>query len=226
MSRLRRRGKLSAAALVVAVVGLLSSVFPARGAAEPADAKGQTLVLFDGKSLDGWKKTDFFHGGDVKVEDGALVLVKGPSMTGITTTRKDLPTSNYELSYEARRVEGADFFAAATFPVGKSFITLVNGGWGGSVTGLSSLNGSDASENESSCYVKYENKTWYKFRVRVTDKEITCWVDDKQIINIDYRELEVGTRIETRPSQPLGFATWETGGAIRKVEIRRLASGG
>src|SRR4051794_6944351 len=43
------------------------------------------LVLFDGKSLDGWKKTDFANAGEVKVEDGSIILGVGNSMTGITT---------------------------------------------------------------------------------------------------------------------------------------------
>ena len=186
-----------------------------------ADLPG-TLVLFDGKSLDGWKKTDFFAAPDVKVEDGAIVLPVGRSMSGITSTRQDLPRTNYELSYEAMRISGVDFFAAATFPVGKSYVTLVNGGWGGNVTGLSSLNGADASENETSRFVKYQNKTWYRFRVRVTDEAIRCWIDDKEVVKVDYRDREVGTRIETRANQPLGFAAWETAGAIRKIEVRTL----
>src|SRR5437764_12492650 len=100
---------------------------------------------------------------------------RGGSMTGITSTRKDLPSTNYELTYEARRLGGSDFFAAATFPVGKSYITLVNGGWGGHVTGLSSLGGADASENDTGTSFTYRDKTWYKFRVRVTDAVIRCW---------------------------------------------------
>lgn len=219
---LLRRGAAALAALSL-IVSSLGADDPPAPAPAPADGASGTLALFDGKSLEGWKKTDFFHGGDVKVEDGAIVLVKGPSMTGITSTRKDLPTTDYELRYEARRLSGTDFFAAATFPVGKSFITLVNGGWGGGVTGLSSLNGSDASENETNCYIKYENQRWYKFRVRVTNQVIRCWVDEKPIIRVDHRDLDVNTRIETRPSQPLGFATWETGGAVRKIELRRLS---
>lgn len=180
------------------------------------------LVLFDGKSLDGWKKTEFFRSGVVQVVDGALVMAPGRAMTGITTTRNDLHTTNYELSYEAKRITGSDFFAAATFPVGKSFVTFVNGGWGGNVTGISSLNGADASENETNRFVKYENKTWYKFRVRVTDQTIACRVDDKEIILLDHRGLQLGTRIETRPNQPLGFATYESTGALRNIEIRPL----
>ena len=120
------------------------------------------------------------------------------------------------------RESGEDFFAAATFPVGKSYITLVNGGWGGNVTGLSSLNGMDASENETTRTIKYENKTWYRFRVRVTGEVIRCWVDDKEIVAVNHQERHVGTRVETRPSEPLGFATWKTGGALRKIEVRPL----
>lgn len=196
------------------------------GAEPPADktkdAKSETIVLFDGKTLDGWTKTDFYGAGTVKVEDGAIVLGLGNAMSGITTTRKDLPKTDYEFSYEARRLSGTDFFAAATFPVGDSFITLVNGGWGGNVTGLSSLNGSDASENETNTYIKYKNDTWYKFRARVTRDAIRCWVDDKPIIEVDIRDVEIRTRIEVRENQPLGFATWETSGAVRKIEMRKL----
>jgi hypothetical protein len=190
---------------------------------QPADSP-KKLVLFDGKSLEGWKATDFARTGDVKVEDGAIVMHAGKSMTGITSTRKDLPKTNYELSYEAKRLTGQDFFAAATFPVGKSYITLVNGGWGGNVTGLSSLNGADASENQTTQFYKYEDKTWYRFRARVTDRVIRCWINDKEIIDVDLEDREVGTRLETRASEPLGFATWNTSGAVRKIEVRGLSS--
>ncbi len=187
-------------------------------AAEPP----KPLVLFDGKTLDGWKKTDFSGAAEVKVVDGAIVLKAGESMTGITSTRKDLPTTDYELVYEAQRRDGGDFFAAATFPVGKNFITLVNGGWGGTVTGLSSLGGADASENETGHFYKYESKKWYTFRVRVTDEVIRCWIDKDKVVDISHQDRHVGTRIETRSNQPLGFATWETTGALRKIEVRAL----
>lgn len=184
----------------------------------------EALVLFDGKSLDGWKAVDFHGAGEVKVDDGAIVMDAGTPMTGITTTRSGLPRVDFELTYEAKRLRGNDFFAAATFPVGKSYITLVNGGWGGNVTGLSSLNGADASENGTSKSVKYENGKWYRFRVWVTDQTIRCWVDDKQIIDVDYRDREVRTRIEVRRNQPLGFATYDCAGAVRKIQLRRLTA--
>jgi hypothetical protein len=193
----------------------ISADGPQRPAAGP-------VALFDGKTLDGWKDAGFREAPKAKVEDGAIVLPLGSPMSGITSTRKDLPTADYELSYEAMRLEGRDFFAAATFPVGDSFITLVNGGWGGTITGLSSLNGADASENETSRSVTYENKRWYRFRVRVTSKAIRGWVDDKEVFAVELDGRQVNTRMETRSNQPLGFATWRSAGAIRKVEVRRL----
>jgi hypothetical protein len=180
------------------------------------------IALFDGKTLDGWKKTDFSRQAEVKVVDGAIVMAEGGPMSGVVCTRKGLPTTDYELTYEAIRLEGADFFAAATFPVGKSFVTLINGGWGGGVTGLSSLNGADASENDTTRGFEYKNKTWYRFRVRVTDRVIAAWVGDEQVVAVNYKGRQVGTRIETRQCQPLGFATYDTRGAVRKVEVRAL----
>ena len=135
---------------------------------------------------------------------------------------QDLPRTNYELRYEAMRLEGSDFFAAATFPVGKSFITLVNGGWSGGVTGLSCLDGMDASENDTTRSFRYQNKTWYHFRVRVTDKMIRCLIDDKEIIAVAHHDRRVSTRIETRRNEPLGFATYDSTGAVRHIEIRPL----
>lgn len=211
--------------LAMACAGLLAiatAATPAAGQAPAAKDQPGKRVLFDGKTLDGWKKTDFSRSGEVKVEDGHIVMVAGDPMTGITTTRKDIPTTNYELAYEAMRTSGEDFFAAATFPVGKSYITLVNGGWSGFITGLSSLNGMDASENETTRSYRFENKTWYRFRVRVTDAVIRCWIDDKEIIAVEHQEKHVGTRIETRSSEPLGFAAWKSGGALRNIAVRPL----
>jgi hypothetical protein len=201
-------------------VALVCAVVTAGGAAPAGEPT--TTVLFDGKGLDGWEKTDFANAGETKVEDGTIRMAAGRPMTGITSTRKDLPRTNYELSYEAMRLAGRDFFAAATFPVGDSYITLVNGGWGGNVTGLSSLDGVDASENETGRFFKYENKTWYKFRVRVTPEVIRCWIDDKEVVAVNHRDHQVGTRIETRANQPLGFATWDSSSALRNIAIRTL----
>ncbi|MFO0953325.1 MAG: DUF1080 domain-containing protein [Isosphaeraceae bacterium] len=196
-------------------------VFAGAGAARAAETPKPT-VLFDGKTLAGWTPTDFSHAGEVVVKDGAIVLGTGRAMTGITTTRQDLPKTDYELVYEAQRVKGSDFFAAATFPVGKSFLSFVNGGWGGTVTGLSSLGGADASENETGRFYEYKNNTWYRFRVRVTDKVVRCWINDEVVVDVGHEDRMKSTRLEMHFSQPMGFATWESTGVIRKVEVRKL----
>ena len=214
------RWGVAAASTFLVMVGLGAGQ---EGKAPPAD-KQQKRVLFDGQSLNGWKKADFFNAGEVKVEAGRIVISAGRSMSGITSTHTDLPTTNFEFSYEAMRLEGRDFFAAATFPVGKSFITLVNGGWGGNVTGLSSLDGMDASENETTRSIRYQDNTWYRFRVRVTGKMIRGWIDGKEVVAVNHQDRRVGTRIETRRNQPLGFATWETRAALRNIEIRPLTA--
>lgn len=200
--------------------GLALAGFAATACA--ADDSPAPIVLFDGKTLDGWKKTDFYGAGEVTVEDGQVRLKAGKSMTGITTTRTDLPTVDYELSYEAMRLDGNDFFAAATFPVQKAHITLVNGGWGSSITGLSSVNGADASENSTSTYFKYQDRTWYRFRIRVTASVIRCWIGDEEVVTLDHQESTLGTRLETHANRPLGFATWETTGALRDIKLRKL----
>ncbi|APW60802.1 3-keto-disaccharide hydrolase [Paludisphaera borealis] len=210
----------------LAVCVLLGAFAGARAVGEEPAEKPKAIVLFDGKTLDGWKKTDFYGAKDVdvRVADGAIVLPLGKSMTGVTTTRTDLPKTNYELTYEAMRTEGVDFFGAATFPVGGSFLSFVNGGWGGHVTGLSSLDGADASENETTYSHAYNNKTWYRFRIRVTDQAVRCAIDDKEIIAVDVTNRHLSTRVQVRASQPLGFATWETAGAVRNIQIRPLTA--
>jgi len=210
------------AVTAILVLGSSIAVGQADKKEKKPTAKPKKIVLFDGKTLKGWKKTNFGGEGEVTVEKGTIFMEFGSSLTGITSTRKDLPTTNYELSYEAMRLDGFDFFAAVTFPVGKSHVTFVNGGWGGSVTGISSIDGFDASENETGTFFDYKNKKWYKFRIRITDERMQCCVDDKKVINVEYKDRTIGTRIEADLSKPLGFATWETKGAVRKIEIRML----
>ncbi len=187
------------------------------------DPPAGKIALFDGKTLDGWKRVESFKAGEVKVEGGSIVLGPGGPMTGVVSTRKGLPTADYELTFEARRTEGGDFFAAATFPVGPSFLTLVNGGWGGGVTGLSSINGADASENETNRFAKYQNGTWYRFRIRVTGEVVRVGLDDREIIAFRHDGQQVKTRIEVRDCQPLGFASWRSAGSVRGVEVRPLS---
>lgn len=178
--------------------------------------------LFDGRTLGSWQSTKFGGEGAVKTEIGQIVLETGRSLTGITWAGADLPKTNYEIALQAMRVEGHDFFAGITFPVADSFCSLILGGWGGSVVGLSSINFLDASENQTSQSVDFENGRWYNVRVRVTPQKIQAWLDDRQIIDQDLKDNKISVRIEVEASEPLGIATWKTKGALRDIRMRRL----
>ncbi len=182
--------------------------------------------LFNGKDLEGWKSTEFGGQGDVEVNDGVIILPAGSEMTGITYKGK-VPKNNYELVVEAQRLEGLDFFAATTFPVGDGYASFIPGGWAGGVTGLSSINGLDASENETTKYRPFGDKKWYSFRIRVRDEKVQVFIDDKLQIDVarqddEGKERKFTTRGEVDLSKPLGIATYSTKGAIRAIKIREL----
>ena len=139
------------------------------------------INLFNGKDLTGWKETDYAGRGNVKVKNGELHIENGLVITGVTFTNKTiLPKTNYELEYEAKKVNGTDFFGLLTFPVGDSHASLVTGGWGGAVTGISSINSMDASENDTTVYLKFNKNQWYKFRLRVTPDNLSVWMTPKE----------------------------------------------
>lgn len=177
--------------------------------------------LFNGKDLENWKKADIGGAGEVTVEDGKLMIEMGQPMSGVTWKKKDPPyTQNYEIRLEAMRAKGTDFFCGLTFPFSDTHCSLICGGWGGGVTGLSSINSFDASENATTSYQEYKNSQWYKIRLRVEPKRIQCWLDDKQVIDQEITDQKVSTRIEVDECKPLGLATYETTAAIRNFEIR------
>jgi hypothetical protein len=178
--------------------------------------------LFDGKTLTNWQSTKFGGEGAVKVENGQILLETGKSLTGITWADGELPKTNYEIALQAMRVEGHDFFAGITFPVGDSFCSMILGGWGGSTVGLSSINFMDASENSTSQSIDFENGRWYNVRIRVTPEKVQAWLDDRQIINQDLKDNKITVRIEVEASEPLGIATWKTTGALRDIRMRRF----
>lgn len=178
--------------------------------------------LFDGTSLQGWTETQFTGRGEVRLENGALLLGRGKPMTGVTWSG-EFPKAGYEIRLEAARIEGNDFFATVTFPVAGSFCTWVMGGWGGDIVGLSSIDGRDASENETRTYFTFEQGKWYSLRLRVNPDRITAWIGDEQVIDAGIAGRSVSLRRgETKLMAPLGIASFATKGAIRKVEYRLL----
>lgn len=183
-------------------------------------------VLFNGKDLKGWEPAKGFDYGEkanVSVEDGCLMLGTGNPAAGVRWTGQ-FPKTNYELRLEGKRAEGSDFFCGLTFPAGEGGATLILGGWGGWVVGLSCINGELAADNESCSVVEFKNDRWYRVRLRVTDERIQVWVDDERIVNVERegRRFTVDSRME--PCMPLGIATWITKGALRDIRYRTLSN--
>lgn len=176
--------------------------------------------LFDGKTLKGWKVTDFAGRGEVKVEKEQIIMEMGV-MTGITWTNP-VVRMNYELSVEAMRVDGGDFFCGLTFPVGNDPCSLIVGGWGGGVVGLSSIDGQDASSNETTQYVNLQKGKWYLVQLRVTPGRIQAWLDGDSLLDVDTKGKKISIRSEMDESMPLGVATWSTTGALRNFKLRKL----
>jgi len=198
---------------------------PAKDAPDPA--KADEISLFDGKGLGKWQKTAFGGEGDVFVnEDGNLEFGFGAVITGVNWGEAPPATSNYELSLEAMKLDGNDFFIALTFPVKDSHATFVVGGWGGGVVGISSVDDLNASENETMSIEGFENDVWYKIRVKVTDDQLQAWIDDDEKVSLD---LE-GRKISLLPgdielSVPIGIAAYQTRAQYRNLVWRKLPAG-
>jgi len=207
--------------LMLAITASLSFADDSRPADQPENAT-KWRNLFDGETLTNWKITNFGGEGDVTVEDGQIEMDFGSSITGITFTGKELPRTNYEVSLEAKKVDGNDFFCALTFPVEKSYCSFVVGGWGGAVVGLSSIDDNDASSNATQRFINFDYDRWYKIRVRVTPQNISTWIDNKQVVDQDIVGHKISTRGEVDLSTPLGIAAYETRSALRKIRIRNL----
>ncbi len=176
--------------------------------------------LFDGESLGHWRPTDFAGKGEVSVKDGAIVMGMGHDMTGITWSG-DVIRTDYEIVLEAKRVEGNDFFCALTFPVGEDPCSLIVGGWGGTLVGISSLDGFDAANNETTRFMGFEKDRWYRIKLAVTKEKIEAWIDDKKMVDVEIGERRIGIRWEVQKSVPLGIATYQTTGAVRGIAVWR-----
>ncbi|MBM3882608.1 MAG: DUF1080 domain-containing protein [Verrucomicrobia bacterium] len=193
-------------------------------AALPALEGAGWKPLFDGHSLAGWKVVDFAGHGEVEVKEGNLVLEMGAMLTGVNLVKtNDLPKTDYELALEVMRVDGSDFFCGLTFVVGDSCCSFIVGGWGGGVVGISSIDDNDASLNETTKYMNFESKRWYRIRVRVTPAKLEAWIDREKMVDVKLEGKRIGVRLgEIELSQPFGIATYQTTAAVRNVQWRRL----
>ncbi|MEO6034696.1 MAG: DUF1080 domain-containing protein [Verrucomicrobiota bacterium] len=184
------------------------------------------IPFFNGKDLSGWKQTDFGAHGDITVKDGVILLNMGAELTGIHwTNAAALPKTDYEIELDAMKRDGNDFFCALTFPVSNSFCSLIVGGWGGGVVGISSLDGGDASENDTSKSLFFERNRWYHIRLQVRPQKILVWIDEDKVVDVGIAGRKVAMRSgEIELSMPLGIATWQTSASLKNLRLKTLSA--
>jgi hypothetical protein len=193
------------------------------GQIETSEPKDSTF-LFDGKSLEGWEITNFGPQGPVYVSGDEIILGMGDGCTGITW-KKAFPEINYKITLEAKKTAGNDFFCGMTFPVRKDPCTLIVGGWGGTTVGLSSIDGLDASENETTILKKFEIDQWYSICLIVKPDSIKALIDNVVIIDFAIGDKKLSIRPEVELSKPFGIASWHTTAALRNIRVETVTPG-
>jgi len=180
-----------------------------------------TTFMFNGKTLDGWEITNFGPQGPVYISGNEIILGMGEGCTGITY-KKDFPEKDYKVTLEAKRVSGNDFFCGMTFPVGKDPCTLIIGGWGGAVVGLSSIDKKDASENETTKLMSFESNRWYRICLMVQEDTIKALIDDEVVVDFAVENKMLSIRPEVELSKPFGITSWYTTAALRNIKVEDI----
>jgi hypothetical protein len=215
--------------IIAVTVGVFSACSPKKNKekasstvnVEPFIAPAGGNVLFDGTSLNGWEITQFGTEGPCMVSEGKLVINMGDGASGVNWT-KEFPEINYEVNLEARKTVGNDFFCGLTFPVNDEFCTLIVGGWGGPVIGLSCIDGADAANNETEVLKRFDKNTWYKIKLQVNEERIITWIDGEKLVDFVHQGRELSIRPEVALSKPFGICTWLTTAELKNIWIRKL----
>jgi hypothetical protein len=134
----------------------------------------------------------------------------------------DLPREDFEIAVECRRLSNFDFFCGLTFPVGEGNCSLIVGGWAGAIVGLSSIDGADASENQTKRFMTFENERWYRIRARVDQQRVRCWIDDKMVVDQPRGDHEFEIRVEMDLCRPVGIAAFMCDAEFRNFRWRKL----
>ncbi|MFM7603924.1 MAG: DUF1080 domain-containing protein [Prosthecobacter sp.] len=188
--------------------------------------KKREWSLLDAPHAAFWRSSGMEQQGEAFLKNGEITTVIGAPMTGITFTAwKSLgvPRDHYLIEYEALRAEGGDFFGSITFPVRDSGLTFIMGGWGGGLTGVSSIDGLDASENMTRGHFDFQNQRWYRVRIELRDENLTITIDERPFVKVSLKGRQTHLRYgEISKCLPLGFASYLTSARIRRLIVREL----
>lgn len=210
----------------ILVSGALSAAAaPEAKEATKAEANAAEWVsLVPEEGMGKWKGLNFGGEGLTTWKDGVLTIEEGAELTGVVWSGA-VPEAPYQLELEARRTSGVDFFCGLTFPVRdkETCVTLIVGGWGGGVVGISSIDGMDASENETAGFRAFKDDQWYKVRLEVRKNSLQAWIDGVEVVNVDTTNRKLGLRFgDIDKCVPLGLATWQTTAELKNLRWRPL----
>ncbi|WP_395751513.1 DUF1080 domain-containing protein [Prosthecobacter sp.] len=196
--------------------------------AQCGPARRSEWRLLSDEFLPAWKAAHIPDEGKVTIEEGEIKLETGRPMTGARLElskwkEAEMPATRYSIEYEAMRVEGNDFFGTVTFPVNESHVSLVVGGWGGTLVGISSIDEMDASENNTRGNARFENNRWHLVRIEVRDDDLRAWINGRLFVNTSTKGHKLGLRDgEIEKCTPFGFTSYDSRARIRNVVLRRL----
>jgi hypothetical protein len=180
---------------------------------------GEQITLFDGETLDFWDSAPFPFCGKIEVHDSAIILQRGQPLSGIVWNGL-IRQMNYELSLQAKRIDGEDFFCGITFPIGQNFASLLIGSSGGSDCRLCCIGGLEPSVSAQS--QPFENERWYSVRLRVAGTHIQAWIDETAAVDLDTTDKMLALRDDLAASKPLAIMTNNASAAVRKIVLTLL----
>ncbi len=210
----------------------LEAVVPASTVGSDEREGWVSLVPEEGNGQ--WKALEFGGEGPTEWKEGVLRIGEGADLSGMLWTG-DLPEAPYEIELEARRTMGSDFFCGLTLPVRARdvCVTLIVGGWGGGLVGVSSIAWMDASENLTTSFHEFENNQWYQVRMVVRKNRLQGWIrknrlqeewiEEEQVFDADTTDQDLSLRSGAiEDGAPLSLTTYTTRGEVRGIRWRRL----
>jgi len=209
--------------LAAAPVAAFLALFLACRSDGPAAEPGPWVPLLVETARAHWVPSDFGGGGEITWSPGAALLGFGSPLTGITWTG-ELPRDGYEVELTATRVDGTDFFCGLTFPVGEESCSFILGGWGGALTGLSCIDGADASSNATKTFQHFPSGEPVAVRLVVDPRCVRVWLNGETVVDQAREGVRFSLRPEVLPSQPFGVASFATKARLEGLRYRVLGA--
>ena len=182
----------------------------------------QNLPNLKESSVTSWKEADYAGSGAVTFNNDELEILMGEQLSGVAW-KDNLPGRiDYQIEFMAMKIDGSDFFCGLTFPYKDDACSLILGGWGGGVVGISSINGQDASDNETTDYMKFEDDRWYEIKVRATQDKIVAFLDNRKIVDLNTKDRQIDIRFGVEEFLPLGIATYQTSAKFKNLKWTTL----